>query len=241
MLAIPDPWNLSERLRDKGLKMNLLHNCCRELLSTVINCCCIHLWQEKQQKENISLNLELYLFMYALWCYSTIIIWHIGSGLVLCLVVWAMCYELCAIGWSATKMHKTFILWDSFRVIIDASQFSPWHSQNPAREVGSSAWHRAWGSCTAPQNADVSPGQTGENPEFPVSSPWGAALVFLSVAGRSGGYKPGWATFQFAAQRWHRSTGSRSPSVPGWRIIAAAIEHVSQEEARGKRKVELWS
>lgn len=83
MLAIPDPWNLSQRLRDKGLKIILLHNGCRELLSTVINCWCIHLRQEEQQKENISLNLELYLFMYALWCYSTIIIWHIGSRLVL--------------------------------------------------------------------------------------------------------------------------------------------------------------
>lgn len=85
MLAIPDSRNLSERLWDKGLKMNLFYNCCRELLNAVINCWCIHLRQEEQQKENISLNLELYLFVYAPWCYSTIIIWHIGSRPVLCL------------------------------------------------------------------------------------------------------------------------------------------------------------
>lgn len=38
-------------------------------------------------------------------------------------------------------MHKTFILRDAVRIIIDASQISAWHSPNPAREVGSSAWH----------------------------------------------------------------------------------------------------
>lgn len=66
------------------------------------------------------------------------------------LVAWAMC----VIGRSATKMHQTCILRDTFWIIIDASQISGWHSQNPTREEGSSSWHQ----CTAPWNADVSAG-----------------------------------------------------------------------------------
>lgn len=58
--------------------------------------------------------------------------------------------DLCSIScWSYVlllddllqKMHKTFILRDAVRIVIDASQISAWHSPNPAREVGSSVWH----------------------------------------------------------------------------------------------------
>lgn len=138
MLAIPDPWNLSERLWDKGQEMNLLHNCCRELLSTVINCWCIHLWQEEQQKENISLNLELYLFMYTLVLRHNYYLTHWKCTCAL-LVAWAMCYY-----WVICYKNAQNIYFEGCIQGCNWCLTDLWHSQNPAREVGRSAWHHTW-------------------------------------------------------------------------------------------------
>jgi len=134
------------------------------------------------------------------------------------------------------KCTKT--LRDAFRIIIDVSQISAWHSQSPAREVQSSAWHyvrlvhgplKCWFF------------HRGSNLEVRSRQSWRHSSVFFNVSGRRCGCTPAYTAFQSPVQCWHRSTGSRSSSIPGWRSVSAAIEYVSQEEARRKRKAELWS
>lgn len=118
------------------------------------------------------------------------------------------------------KCTKT--LRDAFRIIIDVSQISAWHSRNPAREIWSSAWHHvrlAHGPLTC---WFFHRGSWEKISSSEVSNLCCIALFFYPrLEGDAGASQPVLlSSFQWC---WHQSTGSRSSSIPGWRIVAAAI------------------